>query len=125
MSDSYSAWCEDREERILESENKREAFEKIKNSKEFKDIVKNIRKEFKNIKFTECKCCFNCEHFNTEYTDSYGNTLHLCLKHCIDLKNWSENHICDKWEMPKHHKRQFSNRRSYFKVDPFIVSLQT
>ena len=124
MSDSYSAWCEEREDNIKKYEKLKNEFDKLKDTKEFKEKVKAAKKEFKNFKFTACKCCFNCKHFSGDYTDSYGNTVNLCLKHCINLKEWDENYVCNDWELSKYHKSDMKNHAKYFSVDPFIVSLK-
>ena len=82
MSDSYSAWREEREENSEKYEKLKDHFEKIKDTKEFKEKLRNAEKEFKSFKFTACKRCFNCKHFSSDYTDSYGDTINLCFAYC-------------------------------------------
>ena len=121
MSDSYSAWCEDREECYAKSKKKHEAFEKIKDTKEFKAKLKQAKSNFKNVKITLIKSCTNCRHFCDEYCDKYCNTIYICLKHCIHLHN---DCICDKWEAIKGDREITRNINKYFSVDPFVVSLK-
>lgn len=124
MSDSYSAWCEEREECYAKFEKKHEAFEKIKDTKEFKTKLKQAKSNFKRVKITLSKSCTNCRHFCDEYCDKYGNTQYICLKHCIDLHKCYDDCICDKWEAIKGDRESTKNINKYFSVDPFIVSLK-
>ena len=124
MSDSYSAWREEREENSEKYEKLKDHFEKIKDTKEFKEKLRNAEKEFKSFKFTACKRCFNCKHFSSDYTDSYGDTINLCLKNCINLNEWGENYVCDKWALSKDYKTGMKNHAKYFSVNPFVVSLK-
>jgi len=87
MSDSYSAYCErmERDVRMFSEEN----INSIKNTAEFKKLLKQIKDACGSTRLCEAMSCQNCMHRN------YLNSKVVCEKLGIILKD--DDLVCSKW----------------------------
>lgn len=87
MSDSYSAYRErmERDARVFSEEN----VNSVKNTAEFKKLLKQAKDAYKNTELCEVKSCKNCMH------RSWLNSNVVCKKLGIILKD--DDVVCKKW----------------------------
>lgn len=87
MSDSYSAYCErmERDARMFSEEN----VNSVKNTTEFKKLLKQAKNACSSTKLCEAKSCQNCMH------RSWLNSKAVCEKLGIILKD--DDLVCNKW----------------------------
>lgn len=92
MSDSYSAWCEEREAEVYDNEQKKIA--SFKKAKKWKNIVNSCKENLATTNFDVLEVCATCAklcsavyRFNH---DKYCQTLGSKI-------SYPEYQSCDKW----------------------------
>ncbi len=115
MSDSYTAWCEEQEERYRKYS--AEQYSKTELTKKFRRLFEKALEEFKTAEVSQCKRCGNCKFrvFATYPTgEDYVDT---CSK--LGLKDISENWVCEKWKPQYGHS---GGKISGLKVNPHSIA---
>ena len=92
MSDSYSAYCEqmERDAHMFSKEN----VDSVKNTAEFKKLLKHAKDAHSSTKLCKAKSCKNCRH------RMWINSSEVCKKLGIVLED--DDLVCKKWRGTLH-----------------------
>ena len=94
MSDSYSKWCEEREEKArMFSE---QAFADVRAEPAFKRRLCNAKKLIRSAKVARAKSCANCRYMGFACFPNGQQDIRSCL--LLGVKDVREDWCCGKWK---------------------------
>ena len=114
MSDSYTKWCDDREEKAAKFSEP--AFASAKSTSQFKRRLAAAEKLLSETNVVQARSCANCRHREAACFPRGQYYVASCM--LLGLKDVSSDWCCDKWK-----PTQFSRARVIrgLRTDPDVI----